>query len=59
MDEETSGKSGKKKQILNSFSDDDNTDNELDPIRTDFTDSVFEKESEEAIVKNNLNVNNN
>ena len=59
LDEETSNKPGKKKQILNSFSEDDNTDNELDPIRTDFTDSVFEKESEEAIVKNNLNVNNN
>ena len=54
LDEETSNKPGKKKQILNSFSEDDNTDNELDPIRTDFTDSVFEKESEEAIVKNNL-----
>lgn len=50
-------KSGKKKVILNSFSEDDNTDNELDPIRTDFTDSVFEKETEEAIVKQNIELN--
>lgn len=54
IDEDTS-KLRKKKPILNSFSEDDNTDLELDPIRTDFTDSVFEKESEDAVVKNKLN----
>lgn len=51
-DDDITSKSLKKKTILNSFSEDDNTENELDPIRTDFTDSVFEKESEEAIIKN-------
>ena len=56
-DDDVTNKSGKKKQILNSFSEDDNNDNELDPIRTDFTDSVFEKETEEAIVKHNIELN--
>ena len=35
-----------------------NSELELDPIRTDYTDSVFENESEEAIVKN-VTLNNN
>jgi len=56
-EEDTDGKSKKKKPVLNSFSEDDNIDDELDPIRTDYTDSVFVKETEEAIVKNNINVN--
>lgn len=55
--EETDAKSKKKKPVLNSFSEDDNTDDELDPVRTDYTDSVFVKDTEEAIVKNN-NLNN-
>lgn len=55
IEESPLNKNKKKKPILNSFSEDDNTDNELDPIRTDYTDSVFVKDTEEAIVKNNLN----
>ena len=55
VDESPTDKNKKKKPVLNSFSEDDNTDNELDPIRTDYTDSVFVKDTEEAIVKNNLN----
>jgi hypothetical protein len=51
-------KSLKKKSVLASFVSDDNTESELDPIRTDFTDSVFESDTEEAIIKNvNLNPN--
>ena len=56
-EEDTDGKHRKKKPILNSFSEDDNIDDELDPIRTDYTDSVFIQDTEEAIIKNNLNVN--
>ena len=51
-------KFGKKKSVLASFVSDDNSELELDPIRTDYTDSVFENESEEAIVKN-VTLNNN
>ena len=58
-DDEPTGLFKKKKAVLNSFSDDDNTELELDPIRTDYTDSIFEKESEDAVVKNNINSNNN
>ena len=48
----------KKKSVLASFVSDDNTETELNPIRTDFTDSVFESDTEEAIIKNvNLNPN--
>ena len=47
----------KKKPILNSFSEDDETELELDPIRTDYTDSVFETDIEDAVVKNNININ--
>ena len=51
-------KSLKKKSVLASFVSDDNTETELNPIRTDFTDSVFESDTEEAIIKNvNLNPN--
>ncbi len=53
-------KFGKKKSVLASFVSDDNSELELNPIRTDYTDSVFESETEEAIVKNvNLNTNSN
>lgn len=45
-------KAFKKKSPLSSFVEDDNSELELDPIRTDYTDSVFESETEEAIVKN-------
>ena len=49
-------KAFKKKSVLASFVSDDNTEVELNPIRTDYTDSVFESDTEEAIVKNvNLN----
>ena len=51
-------KSKKKKSVINSFSEDDNTELELDPIRTDYSDSVFVDASEDAIIKNNLNTNN-
>ena len=52
-------KSFKKKSVLASFVSDDNTEVELNPIRTDYTDSVFESDTEEAIVKNvNLASNN-
>lgn len=44
-------KSKKKKNVINSFSEDDNTELELDPIRTDYTDSVFVKETDDAVVK--------
>ncbi|MBR2786557.1 MAG: TraM recognition domain-containing protein [Clostridia bacterium] len=54
---EGSGIFKKKKPVLNSFSEDDNNELELDPIRTDYTDSIFEKETEEAIIKNNVNNN--
>ena len=47
-------KAFKKKPVLTSFVEDDNTELELNPVRTDYTDSVFESETEEAIVKNNL-----
>ena len=57
-DIESSNKSKRKKPILNSFSEDDNSELELDPVRTDYSDSIFEKDIEEAIVKNNLANNN-
>lgn len=45
---------GKKKNtILNGFSEYDNTDEELDPIKLDNSDSNYEFESENAIVFNN------
>ncbi len=53
--DDSSEKVKKKKPILSSFVDDDNSDLELDPIRTDYSDSVFVKESEDAVVKNNNN----
>ena len=53
-----SKKSRKKKSILESFVNDDNTEIEIDPVRTDYTDSVFENDVEEAIIKNaNINTN--
>ena len=55
VEDSPTDKNKKKKSVLNSFSEDDNNDNELDPIRTDYTDTVFVKDTEEAIVKNNLN----
>ena len=55
-DEESSNKFvdklKKKKPVLNSFSEDDESEIELDPIRTDYTDSIFETDSEDAVVKN-------
>lgn len=54
-EEESTGKFKKKKTTLNSFSQDDNSEIELDPIRTDYTDSVFETDTEDAVVKNNIN----
>ena len=48
-------KSKKKKPTLTSFVEDDNVEYELNPIRTDYTDSVFESTSEDAVVKNKLN----
>ena len=59
-DGESAGKFGKfkkKQPVLNSFSEDDQTESELDPIRTDYTDSVFETDAEDAVVKNNINLN--
>ena len=56
--DESSKKSKKRNSILSSFSNEDNTEEELDPIRTDYSDSIFESgELEEAIVKNNVNNN--
>ncbi len=52
---ESSNKFKKKKTALNSFAEDDDTELELDPIRTDFSDSIFESDTEDAVVKNNLN----
>ena len=48
----------KKKKPINSFSEDDNTEHELDPIRTDYTDSVFVKETDDAVVKDHVLLNN-
>ena len=48
----------KKKKPINSFSEDDNTELELDPIRTDYTDSVFVKETDDAVVKDHVLLNN-
>lgn len=50
-------KPSKKKSTLTSFVEDDNTELELNPIRTDYSDSVFVDTTEEAIVKTNLNGN--
>ena len=50
-------KSKKKKAVINSFSEDDNTELELDPIRTDYTDSVFVKETDDAVVKDHNLIN--
>lgn len=51
-------KSKKKKTVLTSFSEDDNSELELDPIRTDTSDSVFHSSDiEDAIVKNDLKTN--
>ena len=49
-----SKKQFKKKSVLASFVEDDNSELELNPVRTDYTDSVFESDTEEAIVKNNV-----
>ena len=54
-DDDISSKSKERKSVLSSFSEDDNSEIEIDPIRTDYTDSIFENDMEEAIVKNNLN----
>lgn len=54
-DVESTSRLKKKKPVITGFSEDDNTESELDPIRTDFTDSVFENNTNEAIVKNNIN----
>ena len=55
--DESSKKSKRRNPILSSFSEDDNTEQELDPIRTDYSDSIFDNEIDEAIIKN-TNVNN-
>lgn len=47
----------KKKSTLSSFSEDDNSDDELDPIRTDSTDSLFNSNSENAVVSKKSNSN--
>ena len=47
-------KNKKKKTILTSFSEDDDSELELDPIRTDISDSLFETNSEDAIISNNI-----
>lgn len=52
-EENPDGKISKRKPVLNSFSEDDNSEVELDPIRTDYADSVFEKDTEDAVIKNN------
>jgi len=49
-----SKKSKRKKSVITSFSEDDNTELELDPIRTDISDSLFESDAEDAIVTNNF-----
>ena len=50
-----SKKTKKKKSVITSFSEDDNTELELDPIRTDISDSLFESNSEDAIVTKKFN----
>lgn len=40
----------KKKSILTGFSGDDNTDLEINPVKTDLSDSVFEESTDEAII---------
>jgi len=51
-DDASSKKSRRKKSVITSFSEDDNTELELDPIRTDLSDSLFEPDTEDAIVSN-------
>ena len=51
-------KSKKRKSTISSFADDDNSEIELDPIRTDTSDSLFHSEDiEDAIVSGNNNNN--
>lgn len=51
-------KSKKRKSTISSFADDDNSEIELDPIRTDTSDSLFHSEDiEDAIVSENNNNN--
>ena len=52
---DTTLKSKKKNPILTSFSEDDNSEEELDPIRTDNSDSVFANTIDDAIIKNSVN----
>lgn len=51
-DETNSKKTKRKKSVIASFSNDDNSEVELDPIRTDLSDSLFESDTEDAIVSN-------
>lgn len=44
--------SKKKKSTISSFSEDDNSELELDPIRLDTSDSIFTKETEDAVMHN-------
>lgn len=57
ISDESSEKARNKKPTLISFSEDDNSENELDPIRTDYSDSMFESNAEDAIIKTNINLN--
>ena len=47
----------KRKNVLRTFAQDDNSEEELDPIRTDYTDSVFEEgQIEDAVIKGNIDI---
>ena len=53
--EDSSYKTKKRNSILTSFSADDNSEEELNPIRTDDSDSVFSNDIEDAVIKKNMN----
>lgn len=51
--EAESKKAKRKKSVITSFSEDDNSELELDPIRTDHSDSLFTPNSTDAVSSNN------
>ena len=54
-DVETTSRFKKKKSVITSFSEDDNSEEELDPIRIDNSDSLFESGvNEDAIINTNI-----
>ena len=58
-DVDTSRRSKRKKSVITSFADDDNTEVELDPIRIDNSDSLFsQNDGQDAIISNIYNNNN-